>query len=36
MGIFTKDKTHTFQEIGDICDKNGLITVDCLKDEKYD
>ncbi|MCK6462402.1 MAG: hypothetical protein L6Q29_01090 [Candidatus Pacebacteria bacterium] len=33
MDIFTKDKDYTLQEIIDICDKNGLITVDCLKDE---
>lgn len=33
MNIFTKIKNYTFQEIIDICDKNGLITVDCLKDE---
>lgn len=33
MGIFTKDKNYTLQEIIGICDKNRLITVDCLKDE---
>ena len=33
MGIFTKDKNYSFPEIINICDKNGLITVDCLKDE---
>lgn len=33
MKIFTKKKNYTFEEIGDICDKNGLTTVDCLKEE---
>ncbi len=33
MKIFTKDKNYEFQEIVGICNKNGLITVDCLKDE---
>ncbi len=33
MNIFTKNKNYSMQEIIDICDKNGLITVDCLKDE---
>lgn len=33
MDIFKKGKNYTFQEIISICDKNGLITVDCLKDE---
>lgn len=33
MKIFVKDKNYEFQEIIDICNKNGLITVDCLKDE---
>lgn len=31
--IFHKNKIYYFQEIADICDKNGLTTVDCLKDE---
>ena len=33
MKIFTKDKSYSLPEIINICDKNGLITVDCLKDE---
>ncbi|MCX6791142.1 MAG: hypothetical protein NTV62_03050 [Candidatus Gribaldobacteria bacterium] len=33
MTIFTKNKKYTLEEIGDICDENCLITVDCLKDE---
>jgi len=33
MNIFLKNKTYCFQEIVDICDKNRLTTVDCLKDE---
>jgi len=33
MSIFTKTKNYSMQEIIDICNKNGLITVDCLKDE---
>jgi len=33
MGIFTKDRNYSLPEIIDTCDKNGLITVDCLKDE---
>lgn len=33
MNIFTKNKNYTLQEIINICDKNTLITVDCLKDE---
>lgn len=33
MEIFTKNKKYTLEKIGDICDENGLITVDCLKDE---
>lgn len=28
-----KDKSYSLPEIIDVCDKNGLITVDCLKDE---
>ncbi len=33
MRIFTKNKNYSLSEIINICDKNGLITVDCLKDE---
>jgi len=33
MKIFTKDKSYSLPEIIGICNKNGLITVDCLKDE---
>ena len=33
MEIFTKNKNYSLPEIIDVCDKNGLITVDCLKDE---
>ena len=33
MEIFTKNKNYSLPEIINICDKNGLITVDCLKDE---
>ncbi|MDO8524253.1 MAG: hypothetical protein Q7R99_01330 [bacterium] len=33
MEIFTKDKKYSFDDIADICEKNGLGTVDCLKDE---
>lgn len=33
MEIFTKDKIYSLQEVIDICDKNRLVTVDCLKDE---
>jgi len=33
MSVFTKDKNYTLQEIIGVCEKNGLITVDCLKDE---
>lgn len=33
MEIFTKHKNYSLPEIIDVCDKNGLITVDCLKDE---
>lgn len=33
MFIFTKPKNYSLREIIDICDKNGLTTVDCLKDE---
>lgn len=33
MNIFTKDRIYTLQEIISICEKNDLITVDCLKDE---
>jgi len=33
MGIFTKNKNYSLPEIINVCDKNDLITVDCLKDE---
>ncbi|EKE15745.1 MAG: hypothetical protein ACD_11C00108G0039 [uncultured bacterium] len=33
MNIFAKNKNYSIQEIIDICNKNNLITVDCLKDE---
>ncbi len=33
MKIFTKNKRYSFDDIADICEKNGLGTVDCLKDE---
>lgn len=33
MVIFSKNKKYQLREIIDICNKNGLITVDCLKDE---
>ena len=33
MKIFSKSKRYSFPEIIDICNQNGLITVDCLKDE---
>ncbi len=33
MGIFTKNKNYSLPEIINVCDKNSLITVDCLKDE---
>jgi hypothetical protein len=33
MNIFAKNKVYCFQEIVNICDSNGLITVDCLKEE---
>ena len=33
MAIFSKAKNYSLQEIINICDKNDLITVDCLKDE---
>jgi len=33
MKIFTKTKNYSLPEIISICDKNRLITVDCLKDE---
>lgn len=33
MNIFSKNKVYNFQEIVDVCDKNNLTTVDCLKDE---
>jgi len=31
--IFSKNKKYSFNDIIKICNKNGLITVDCLKDE---
>ncbi|MFH1178609.1 MAG: hypothetical protein V1711_02725 [bacterium] len=31
--IFSKNKKYSLSEIIDICNQNGLITVDCLKDE---
>lgn len=31
--IFSKNKNYSLPEIIDICNQNGLITVDCLKDE---
>ncbi len=33
MKIFTKNRSYPLSEIIDICNQNGLITVDCLKDE---
>jgi hypothetical protein len=33
MKTFAKNKIYSFSEIIDICNQNGLITVDCLKDE---
>ena len=33
MNIFVKNKKYSFEEISDICEKNDLMTVDCLKDE---
>ena len=33
MAIFAKNKIYSLREIIDVCNKNGLITVDCLKDE---
>lgn len=33
MNIFIKNKNYSLREIINVCDKNGLITVDCLKDE---
>ena len=31
--IFSKNKNYSLPEVIDICNQNGLITVDCLKDE---
>ncbi len=31
--IFKKNKHYHLQEIIDICEQNGFVTVDCLKDE---
>lgn len=33
MEIFEKSDDYSLPEIINVCDKNGLITVDCLKDE---
>ena len=33
MNIFSKNKVYQFQEIVDVCNGNGLTTIDCLKDE---
>jgi len=33
MSIFSKNKKYSFDNIVDICEKNGLATVDCLKEE---
>lgn len=33
MDIFVKEKSYSFEEIISICDKNALVTVDCLKSE---
>lgn len=33
MVIFKKNKLYKFKQISNICNKNGLATVDCLKDE---
>lgn len=33
MKIFSKNKKYSFDDIAKICDKNGLVTIDCLKDE---
>ncbi len=33
MNIFFKNKNYSIQQINDICNKNNLVTVDCLKDE---
>jgi 5'(3')-deoxyribonucleotidase len=33
MSIFFKNKNYSMQEINDICNKNNLATVDCLKDD---
>lgn len=34
IGIFSKARNYTIQELIDISNNNGLVTVDCLKDEK--
>ena len=31
--IFSKNKNYSLSEIIAICDQNGLVTVDCLRDE---
>lgn len=33
MNLFRKNKIYSFNEIADICDKNNLIIVDCLRNE---
>ena len=33
MKIFLRNKKYSFSDITEICDKNDLVTVDCLKDE---
>lgn len=33
MDLFSENKVYFLQEIIDICNKNDLIVVDCLKDE---
>jgi hypothetical protein len=33
MNVFVKNKNYSLNEIVDICNKNGLATIDCLNDE---
>lgn len=33
MEIFFKNKKYQFSEISEICNRNDLVIVDCLKDE---
>jgi len=33
MELFTKFKNYSLSEITNVCEKNNLIIVDCLKDE---